>query len=159
MPWTDATTARRSSGARNAIQRPGRMVPPEVESRRPQRESRSANDTGHLATPGDTYASPAAFADGLQPDKRWRYTAEWMCWNKACDAAGVEHIRPNWGGRHAFITHEIKGGTDPVAVQKWAGHRHFSTTQIYLDEYDEVELARAMRPRTAQALPKPKKRR
>ncbi len=29
------------------------------------------------------------------PEKRWRYHAEWMCWSKACDAAGVEHVRPN----------------------------------------------------------------
>ncbi len=31
----------------------------------------------------------------------------------------VEHVRPNWGGRHAFIAYEIKDGSDPVAVQKW----------------------------------------
>ena len=56
-------------------------------------------------------------------------------------------MRPNWGGRHHFATHEIKGGTAPIGVQKWMGHKRFSTTQVYVDEFDEVELARVMRPR------------
>ncbi len=66
----------------------------------------------------------------------------------------MEHVRPNWGGRHAFATHEAKGGTNLLALQKFLGHARFETTRLYIDEYDPDELALAMRPRAAQEVPK-----
>ncbi len=83
----------------------------------------------------------------LNADKRWLYNAEWNCWDRACKQAGFEHVRPNWGGRHSFATHEVKSGTNIYGVQKWLGHKRFQTTQVYLADFDEVELAEVMRPR------------
>lgn len=90
-------------------------------------------------------------------ERRWKPDAEWQCWARACKAAAVEHVRPNWGGRHAFITHELKDGTNPVAVQHFAGHARLQTTQVYLDEFSAVDLAELVRPNEGQNGDKPKK--
>lgn len=78
-------------------------------------------------------------------DKRWRATPERRVWCEALRAAGLEHIAPNMGGRHAFATHEIAGGTDAYALKDWMGHASLQTTQRYVD-VDAVSLARRMRP-------------
>ena len=85
--------------------------------------------------------------------KRWTYNAEWKCWAQACRDAGVEHVRPNWGGRHGFATHESKSETHLLALQRFLDHARFETTELYIKEFDADELALAMRP-TAQEVPK-----
>ena len=67
-------------------------------------------------------------------------------------------MRPNWGGRHHFATHEAKGGANLVALQQLMGQARFETTKAYIDEYDAEELALALRPGTAQEVPKGKSR-
>lgn len=78
-------------------------------------------------------------------DGRWKPTPERRAWVAACDAARLERIPPNHGGRHAFATHEIAAGTDAWALKDWMGHRSVQTTQRYVD-VDAVSLARRMRP-------------
>jgi integrase len=90
----------------------------------------------------------------LNAQKRWKPNAEWKCWAKACRDAGVEHVRPNWGGRHAFATHEAKGGTNLLGLQTWLGHARFETTRLYLDEFDADELALMLRPERSSNLPR-----
>jgi integrase len=80
------------------------------------------------------------------PVKRWQATAERTVWIAALEAAGVEHVPPNQGGRHAFATHEIANGTDPYAVKDWMGHSSINVTQNYVS-VSAVTLARRMRPR------------
>lgn len=91
-------------------------------------------------------------------DGRWKETPETRVWKKACRDAGVEHVRPNWGGRHAFATHEIAAGTDAWALKDWLGHRSVQTTQRYID-VDAVSLARRMRPSQARPKSRPSGRR
>lgn len=79
-------------------------------------------------------------------DGRWRTTAEWNYWAKACAAAGFAHVAPNLAGRHHFITHEITVlQTDPWAVKDFAGHSSIQTTMNYTHA-DTRRLARRMRP-------------
>ena len=80
-----------------------------------------------------------------QHDRRWTETPERRVWVGALEAAEVEHVKPNEGGRHAFITHEIARGTDPYAVKDWAGHTTLATTERY-KSVTAVDLARRMRP-------------
>ena len=88
------------------------------------------------------FINPTSWKEG----QRWLQTAERAVWVAALEAAGLEHIAPNRGGRHAFITHEIAAGTDPYAVKDWAGHSSLNTTQGYVS-VSSVTLARRMRPR------------
>ncbi len=96
--------------------------------------------------------------NALNREQRWTYNAEWKCWARACRDAGVEHVRPNWGGCHHFATHEAKGGANLVALQQFMGHARFETTKAYIDKYDAEELALAFRPGSAQEVPKGKSR-
>jgi integrase len=79
-------------------------------------------------------------------EKRWMGTAERTVWLRALEAAGVEHVKPNQGGRHAFATNEIAAGTDPYAIKDWMGHSSLNTTQTYVS-VSAVTLARRMRPK------------
>lgn len=92
------------------------------------------------------FVNPTSWKDG----KRWMVTAERTVWVRALEAAGVEHVPPNQGGRHAFATHEIAAGTDPYAVKDWMGHSSLNTTQGYVS-VSAVTLARRMRPKVQQA--------
>ena len=96
--------------------------------------------------------------NALNREERWAYNAEWKCWARARRDAGVEHVRPNWGGRHHFATHEAKGGANLVALQQFIGHARFETTKAYIAKYDAEELALAFRPGSAQEVPKGKSR-
>lgn len=78
-------------------------------------------------------------------DKRWKATPERRCWLAAIEAAGVEHVAPNLGGRHAFATREAHAGTDLLALKDWMGHSSIKTTEIYMHT-DVQSLARRMRP-------------
>lgn len=81
---------------------------------------------------------------GYSKDRRWREHAERLCWVAAIEAAGVEYVQPNAGGRHAFATHEIGSGTDAYAVRDWMGHTTLKTTERYIS-VTSVTLARRMR--------------
>ncbi len=48
--------------------------------------------------------------------------------------------------------------TEIRTLQQFMGHARFETTKAYIDEYDAEELALALRPRTAQEVPKGKSR-
>ena len=80
-----------------------------------------------------------------QRGKWWKETPERRVWSKALEAARLEHVKPNEGGRHAFATHEIAIGTDPYAVKDWLGHTTLATTERY-KTVTAVTLARRMRP-------------
>ncbi len=81
------------------------------------------------------------------PERRWLEHAERNVWVAALKSAGVEHVKPNEGGRHAFITNQIAEGTDPYAVKDWAGHTSLQTTEGY-KSVTAVTLARRMRRRS-----------
>ncbi len=78
-------------------------------------------------------------------DKRWKATPERRTWIAALEAAGVEHVAPNLGGRHAFATREAHAGTNLMALKDWMGHSSIKTTEIYTHT-DVQSLARRMRP-------------
>ncbi len=88
------------------------------------------------------FVSPRA----VNPEKRWIEATERLAWVNALKRLGFEHIRPNEGGRHAFVTHEIASGTDVYAVKDWAGHSSLASTEVY-KSVTAVTLARRMRPR------------
>lgn len=39
--------------------------------------------------------------------------------------------------RHTFAIEMLKAGCDPITIQKLLGHKHFATTQIYLEQTDD----------------------
>lgn len=82
-------------------------------------------------------------------DRRWRPTSERRVWVAALDAAGFQHVAPNLGGRHHFITREMTVlQTDPLAVRDFVGHASLETTMKYTHA-DSRRLARRMRPVSA----------
>lgn len=78
-------------------------------------------------------------------DGRWKATPERRVWIAALQAAEVEHVKPNMGGRHAFATHEVARKTDALALRDWMGHASLQTTLTYVHA-DAVSLAHRMRP-------------
>lgn len=113
---------------------PIRLVVPELDAWLVAHRS-----SAHGAAP--LFDNPDAYSE----DARWREHAERLAWAEAIQAAGVEYVQPNAGGRHAFATHEIGEGTDPYAVKDWLGHSTLKTTERYT-KVTSVTLARRMRP-------------
>ncbi len=88
-------------------------------------------------------------------DGRWRPTPERRVWVAALEAAGYEHVAPNVGGRHHFVTHEMTVlQTDARAVRDFVGHASLQTTMNYTHA-DSRRLSRRMRPAPIIAIPKP----
>lgn len=84
------------------------------------------------------------FVNPRSEDGNWRPRAERLAWIKALKLCSLEHVRPNEGGRHAFVTNEIARGTDAEAVRDWVGH----SSRDMIDAYKHVtpvSLARRMR--------------
>lgn len=59
-------------------------------------------------------------------------SAAQQAYNKARQAAGIEHGRGIHSLRHSFATHLLDAGVDLMTIKQWMGHSSLRTTSGYL---------------------------
>jgi len=63
---------------------------------------------------------------------------------KTKQRAGLERVGGMHSLRHSFATHQIARGVDIYTVQRLLGHKHVSTTQIYVHLAQGIVLSKAI---------------
>ncbi len=76
--------------------------------------------------------------------ERWTHYALRDAWLRACEAAGVGHVRLYEGTKHTMATEAIRLGVDERALQTFLGYKDVRSTRRYaqLPEHAMISVLR-----------------